>query len=63
MERRRRIDRHCLSRPASRAGMLSRMEAILFRLAGASARPDWTLLAISHAISASVVILLHSVFD
>jgi hypothetical protein len=39
------------------------MEAILCRLAVASARPDWTLLAISYAISAAVVISLHSVFD
>jgi hypothetical protein len=39
------------------------MEAILCRLAAASAGPDWTLLAISYAISAAVVISLHSVFD
>ena len=33
------------------------------RLAGASARPNWTLLAISYAISAAVVISLHSALD
>ena len=38
------------------------MEAVVCRLAAASARPDWALMAISYAISAVVVISLHSVF-
>jgi len=38
------------------------MEAVVCRVAFASARPDWTLMAISYAISGVIVISLHSVF-
>ena len=64
-QRRRRVDRlrNSFPRAASRTRMLRWIEAVVCRVAAGSARPDWTLLAISYAISAAVVISLHSVFN
>ncbi|MBP1294202.1 hypothetical protein [Bradyrhizobium elkanii] len=38
------------------------MEGLVRRVAADSARPDWTLLAISELASAAVVVLFRSVF-
>jgi hypothetical protein len=38
------------------------IEAVVCRVAFASARPDWTLRAISYLIAAVTVTSLHSVF-
>ena len=45
-----------------RGGMLKRMEGFVCRVAAESTRPDRTLLAISYLASATVVVVLRSVF-
>jgi len=40
--------------------MLGLIENLACRLAGGSARPDWTLLAISNLLSAAIVLILRS---
>jgi hypothetical protein len=43
--------------------MLRWIDALIWRVAAGSARPDWTLLAISYLASAAVVMALRSAFD
>ncbi|MBB4359225.1 hypothetical protein GGD66_000624 [Bradyrhizobium sp. CIR48] len=40
--------------------MLSLIESLVCRLASASARPQWTLLAISNLLSAAIVLIVRS---
>jgi hypothetical protein len=42
--------------------MLTLVESLACRAADASARPNWTLLAISNLFSATIVLILRSVF-
>jgi hypothetical protein len=53
----------CLPRAASRRRMLRRTQTLIWRVAAESARPDWTLLAISYLASAAIVMVLRSAFD
>ena len=46
----------------TRGGMLKRMEGFVCRVAAESTGPDRTLLAISYLASATVVVVLRSVF-
>ena len=41
--------------------MLRRFEGLVTRIASGSTRPDWTLFAISHLLSAAIVLILRSV--
>lgn len=41
--------------------MLRRMEGLVGRIAAESARPDWTLLAVSYLLSGAIVLVLRSV--
>jgi hypothetical protein len=43
--------------------MLRRTQTLIWRVAAESARPDWTLLAISYLASAAIVMVLRSAFD
>jgi hypothetical protein len=43
--------------------MLGLMEGLVRRVAVRSARPDWTLLAISELASATIVVFLRSMFS
>jgi hypothetical protein len=36
------------------------MERLVCRVAASTARPDWTLLAISHLLSAAIVLIVRS---
>jgi hypothetical protein len=40
--------------------MLRLVEGLACRVAAATARPDWTLLAISNLLSAAIVLILRS---
>jgi hypothetical protein len=40
--------------------MLSLIEDLVCRLAAASSRPDWTLLAIANLVSAAIVLIMRS---
>jgi hypothetical protein len=55
--------RPSLPRSASPRRMLTLMEGLARRVAVRSARPDWTLLAISELASAAIVVSLRSMFS
>ena len=52
-----------LPRSASQRRMLRLMEGLVRRVAVDSARPDWTLLAISELASAAIVLFFRSMFS
>ena len=59
------LERHLQGRweARSRRRMLRLMEGLVRRVALDSARPDWTLLAISELASAAIVLFFRSMFS